>query len=913
MSLAESTINGYHPPLRLDRSAQGGGVAVWIKENLAYEQLRTIDCGDHEIIWLTVNLQGRKKLVLGGLYRPGSAPGHDISILEHLDTSLDHVRSFGTNVMLAGDFNVHNGPWLGSSKTTRAGEYLEEICAVHGLVQHVKTATRGNNPLDLILSDLGDRVSVDVTSPIGRSDHSVLLTKIATCPQREKRTTRRVWRYSKADWGRLGKFYRDVEWSNIISSDPNLACKGVTETILDGMHRHIPNKRLTTRPSDPSWWTPECTAAVQAKRRSWDRLHTYPSKENEDLYKTHCARCVACLHNAKERGLAAVRQRLKSGSLQDKQWWSTLKAAGGDGRQCTIPVIRDDKGNEHTTSMDKASCFGRHFSAKCSLKEDLHQSDLPHFPRRCDTVLSQVRFRPTTVRRYLKGLDVSKATGPDGIPARVLKQCAAELSQPLSQLFSLCFQHGTQPSLWKTANVVPIHKKRSRTAVQNYRPVSLLSVLSKVMEKVVNRRIMTYLEKENLLSKHQFGFRTGLGTADLLTSLNHQWLSCINTGGAVRVLAVDIAGAFDRVSHVGVLHKIRSYGLDGTLHRWLTSYLTDRNLQVVVGGATSQPFPIAAGVPQGSILGPVTLFLLYVNDAADVLPDGVSPATYADDTTLYSTMSSMETATATCQTFQTGVNKLAQWGATWRIQFEPSKSQAMTISRHRVDWPIPPVAFNGLNVADVDTIKLLGVTFDRHLHYGQHLRTTALRAARRIGFLRKACKVLDHKGRTAAYKGFVRPMLEYCPLVWSGAADGHLRRLDKVQKRALSLLGQGTIVDSLVLRRTVSGLCFLYKLLSGPRLPTLNALLPPQLAHIENPRTRRQLATAHPFQLSLPLPVRSNDSILRAFPYGTVTAWNALPLYVLETAPTPAQLQTFKVQVHRHLLKANWLWATDTV
>ena len=199
------------------------------------------------------------------------------------------------------------------------------------------------------------------------------------------------------------------------------------------MHRHIPNKRLTTRPSDPSWRTPECTAAVQAKRRSyaWDRLHKYPFKENKDLYKTHCARCVACLHNAKDRALAAVRQRLKSGSLQDKQWWPTLKAAGGDGRQYSIPVIRDDKGNEHTTSMDKGSCFGRHFSAKCSVKEDLQQSNLPHVPRRCNTVLSQVRFRPTTVRQDLKKLDVSKATGPDGIPARVLKHCAAELSLPL--------------------------------------------------------------------------------------------------------------------------------------------------------------------------------------------------------------------------------------------------------------------------------------------------------------------------------------------------------------------------------------------------------------------------------------------------------------------------------------------------
>ena len=243
----------------------------------------------------------------------------------------------------------------------------------------------------------------------------------------------------------------------------------------------------------------------------------------------------------------------------------------------------------------------------------------------------------------------------------------------------------------------------------------------------------------------------------------------------------------------------------------------------------------------------------------------------------------------------------------------------MIISRLHVDWPIPPVAFNGLNVADVDTLKLLEVTFDRHPHYGQHLRTTALRATLRIGFLRKAFKVLDHKGRTAAYKGFVRPMLKYCPLVWSGAADGNLRRLDKVQKRALSLLGQGTIVDSLVLRRTVSGLCFLYKLLSAPPPPPAcphSTLCFPHnsVAHIENPRTRRQLATAHPFQLSLPLPVRSNDSILRAFPYGTVTAWNALPLSVLETAPTSAQLQTFKVQVHRHLLKENWLWAsTDTV
>ena len=202
-----------------------------------------------------------------------------------------------------------------------------------------------------------------------------------------------------------------------------------------------------------------------------------PTKLNLSNSANHSVLSVSCAPSIDVSGYAPV----KSGSLQDKQWLSTLKAAGGDGRQCTNLVIRDDKGNELTTNMDKASCFGRHFSAKWSVKEDLQQSDLPHFPRRCDTVLSQVRFRPATVRRYLKKLDVSKATGPDGISARVLKHCAAEPSLPLSRLFSLCFQHGTQPSLWKTVNVVPIHKKRSLTVVQNYRPVTLLSVLSKVM------------------------------------------------------------------------------------------------------------------------------------------------------------------------------------------------------------------------------------------------------------------------------------------------------------------------------------------------------------------------------------------------------------------------------------------------
>ena len=286
---------------------------------------------------------------------------------------------------------------------------------------------------------------------------------------------------------------------------------------------------------------------------------------------------------------------------------------------------------------------------------------------------------------------------------------------------------------------------------------------------------------------------------------------------------------------------------------------------------------------------------------------------YADDTTLYCIIRSSATAESQCLAFQTGVDNLATWGAKWRVQFEPAKSQALTITRHRIPWPIAPVQFSGLAVEEVGVLKLLGVTFDKHLFYGPHLQRIALRAAQRIGFLRKSFKVLDTHGRFAAYKGFVRPTLEYCPLVWAGAAPYHLSRLDKIQKRALSLIGPGVSVDSLALRRSVSSLCLLHKLMSGPRLPTLANLLPPQRAPPTEPRTRRQLAETHPFQLSVTLPRKSNDTILRSFPYGPIAAWNSLPASVVRAAPASKDLQGFKTRAYNHLKRQSWLWATDAL
>ena len=238
----------------------------------------------------------------------------------------------------------------------------------------------------------------------------------------------------------------------------------------------------------------------------------------QHAYTTSCQRTVHTLDRARASHLTFVRNKLSQGSIRDKAWWMNVKRAGGEARTPEIPLIMGPDGCEYTTCKEKADCFGLYFSQKCSLHDrELTSESVPHLPSRSPSSIDRIYFRQANVLRQLKRLDASKASGPDGISCRVLKECATELALPLSRLFSLCLQSGCQPSSWKTANVVPVHNRDSKAKAQHYRPVSLLSVMSKVMESIINSQIMNHLERYGLLSPNQFGFRRRIGAADLLT------------------------------------------------------------------------------------------------------------------------------------------------------------------------------------------------------------------------------------------------------------------------------------------------------------------------------------------------------------------------------------------------------------
>ena len=917
ISPSDLAFPGYAEPIRKDRTAQGGGVAVWIKSSLAFRHMDYMNCGDNEVIWVSLQTAPGKSIAVCCVYRPGSCSDTDIQLMDYLDRSIDSARQSNSHILITGDFNVHNKDWLGSSRTTKAGEACEDFCYINGLEQHVHEPTRGSNILDLIMSDLPGQVSVTTHPPLGKSDHVCLLA-VFQCPvAHEPKVKRTVWRYTQADWPRLNNYFRSIDWTQVLQYDANTSCRALTDTILKGMRQFIPHKQLSTRPSEAPWWTPECTAAVNRKQKTWKARKHQPSSETARAqHAAASSASAATLQQAKAKHMSSLKQKLVKGSLSSKEWWSTVKRVGGQSRCHDIPIMVDPSGNQCITNQEKAECLAEHFSKKCKLDNDFKGEDsFPQVRTRLQRGnLSCVRFRPATIRRELKHLNISKATGSDNIPAHVLRACATSLAYPLSKLFSQCLREGTQPDLWKTATVVAVHKRKSKSDVRNYRPISLLPIISKVMESIVNRSIMNFYETHDLLSQNQFGFRRGLGAADLLTLLQYHISTVAGHGGATRMVAVDIAGAFDRVSHPGVLHKAACYGLNGTLLNWLTSYLSQRKLKVVIAGQQSSLYPVSAGVPQGSILGP-TLFLTYINDAEDHLPAGVKMAVYADDTTLYKCISSPASITPDTDLLQESLDALHNWGTQWRVAFEPTKSQSLAIAHHRPPWQLPNLVFGGESVQTTSELKLLGVTFDEQLSFNSHIRNLTVRANQRMHFFRKAAAVLTSTARATVYKGFVRPLLEYCPLVWNCASVSTLARLEGVQRRALHIIGPNVVLQSLAVRRKVAALTYLYKLQSLPHGSSLRDMLPPQCTQSSTPTlsctTRRQSQPQHDFQLCLTIPVASRNSLLNTFPYGTIRDWNRLPPDLLRSPPNDKGLQSFKSAVNKFLLEENWLWATD--
>ena len=308
----------------------------------------------------------------------------------------------------------------------------------------------------------------------------------------------------------------------------------------------------------------------------------------------------------------------------------------------------------------------------------------------------------------------------------MLKRVSKTVAKPLCIIFNRSLQEGIFPDKWKQGNLVPIFKKGEKSIPSNYRPVSLLSNLGKIQERIIFKHLYKHLYSNNLLFKYQSGFRTGHSTTYQLIDIFHHICQSFDAKQHCCMIFCDISKAFDKVWHRGLLYKLRQNGIKGKLLTWISNYLTDRKQKVQISSATSPLLTVNAGVPQGSVLGPL-LFLVYVNDIAENLLSLVR--LFADDSSLFFSATSLKDIEGI---INHDLAFIASWAKTWLVDFNPIKTVAMLFSLRPVDY-LPTFIFDNTNISFVDNHKHLGVTFSCNGQWKTHIDNILNSAYKTLG------------------------------------------------------------------------------------------------------------------------------------------------------------------------------------
>ena len=862
---------------------------MYCLEGIAIHHDPRKDPAEFELMWLSVALKSGK-LLIATIYRPPSA---DSQLISYLDSHTSQkMKEFGAgSIMLIGDFNVHHKEWLGSHNTDAAGRQTLQMSNCLGLQQVVTDPTRADQILDLALTDLPAKATVSAS--LGTCDHNPVIVTVDTPAHRDRPYQRKVWRYDKADFWNIKGHLSSVNWTQIFSDqDPEKVCSNVTQTIHDAMDLFIPSRVITKKPGDKAWFDDKCRAAARRKRRLFNHMKKEGSTASKKKFQQARRDYIQAEKAARANHNRRLREDLTDSNISSKKWWQVVNSLSGKTTQTNIPVI-EENGNAHTTARDKAEAFCKIFAEKCRLPHA--DAPPPILDVETEASLDNITFRPKNVRKQLRRLKPDKATGPDRIPTRVLKECAAELATPLSHLFHLCFRRGKFPSQWKEALVTPVHKRDSKSDPTKYRPISLLSIMSKVMEAVVQDHLQRYLLGNNLISERQFGFRPAHSTADLLNTLSQKWNQHLDNAEEVAVIALDIKGAFDKVWHNGLLAKLKAKGIQTKLLSWIESYLSGRTIRVALAGQSSSTAPINASVPQGSILGPL-LFSVFIDDLVKTCDNQLY--LYADDSTLYAPISSPRDAEQVQRSLNADLQRMKSWADRWKVTFEPSKCKAMVISRRRTPSNIC-LFFGNCQLAIKKHLDILGMVFDSKLLWNEHISNITRKAGQRLGALRRVSNKLDSVGRACVYKSQVRSTMEYASLAWTCAAPTSLAALDNIQRKALDIIGNPQVthaIPSLHHRRQVAAVTTLYKMQTDRCPSDLKALLPsPHVSH----RLTRASVTMPDHALSLPSARTSR--LDRSFLHSAVRTWNGFPADTVGPISTKG-IQAFKCRAHRYLL-----------
>ena len=777
----------------------GRGIAVYSHESIdkSVTQIHS-HLNFEETCLMEIRLRGGDTLLFACCYRSPTRTATSDQNNEKLNRLLEYITNNKySHKCIVGDFNYRDINW--STGTTSCSEnsieakFIETIrnCYLH---QHVEKATRkrGNDDpslLDLILTDEEMQVSdVSHLSPLGKSDHSVMTFNYHCYLDYTK--PKESYHFPKGDYISMRN---DLVNSNWIHEYTDLADQLTVEDLwlsLKGKLIELRKKFVPKQVSSnkPSWKmkgsypinkiTQQALKDKKRAYRAWMRTtNTRVERESARLtYTKKSNKAKTMLRRAKKSHERNIAEQAKT---NPKAFWSharrKLKTKSG-----VAPLLSNPKDPNSLKFKDeeKANILQQQFSNVFTREPN---GDIPTIESKSNISISDMHVTENMVCNELKKLNPNKSCGPDDIHPRMLIEIAELIAGPITLLLNRTVEQSTLPHDWKQAFISPIYKKGSKSNAENYRPISLTSVICKIMESFVREKVMTHLREHELLSNVQYGFISGRSTTTQLLNYIDKCINIIADGGVVDAIYFDFAKAFDSVPHRRLIGKLLAYGIRGTILDWIKEFLSDRSQVVKVNGASSEIAAVLSGIPQGTVLGPL-LFVLYINDILEnVKSNGFL---YADDTKIFHAIRSREDA----DILQLDINALEDWSRKWLLQFHPDKCNVVTLGKFENIQYTKRYSICLEEMDHVFEVKDLGVIVDSELSFEEHISNKIQKANAIVGLIRRSFTHLDHKSFKKLFTAFVRPHLEYAQSVWAPYLKKYINQIENVQARATKLV-----------------------------------------------------------------------------------------------------------------------------
>jgi len=791
--------------LHADRKeGRGGGVALYIHTDITHYRLRKdIHIQGIEDIFIEIQNNSGKNILVGTLYRP---PSNDVTIfLENIDKSLQELSRENKHIYLMGDYNIDlthsinfsNNP---SNRNTDQSNHIStdmkflNILSMNSFFPCINKPTRitptSATLIDNIFTNTFDKEIYGGILYYDISDHLPIFT-ISSQFKSKNDTKPKTIRYRKENFENVTALNKDLveeKWLDVYEeSDVDKAYDKFMNKLNYYYDKNIPlvqikpGKHQIRNP----WITRGILNSINTRNKLYKSYLCKPNKQNQDTYKKFRNTLTNIIRNSKTMYYS---QKLKDTEGDIKSTWKVInKIINKNKPKDKINSININN-QQSTNPSDIANAFNSFFtSIGPDLASKIHCDNL-HFSRYLSRPLTKTIFlNPTTQNEIInttKAFKSKTSTGYDGISMKLLKQIIFSIAPPLEYIINLSLLNGTCPNLLKIAKVIPIHKKDDKTEITNYRPISLLPSVSKILEKIVYKRLISFLTINNILNRSQFGFRKNCSTDIAIIQLLDQITELLSHKEHVIAIFMDLSKAFVTIDHDNLLYKLENYGIRGKALSWLKSYLYDRQQYVCVNGKNSSMRNIQCGVPQGSILGPL-LFLIYVNDiinSSSILKFTM----FADDTTVLASHMNLDNLT---DILNSEITKISSWFKCNKLSLNISKTNCMHFqSSHNNEGLLHRDIFiDGLPLDKKDHTKFLGIIIDKHLTWNDHTINVSSQIAKGTGILYRLRHILPQKSLLILYNTLILPYISYCNIAWGNCSKTNLDHILRLQKKAVRL------------------------------------------------------------------------------------------------------------------------------